>query len=218
MVILDNSAICGFDTRQDEAEWVAQRISDLLGTEYWEDQQGNDKRGLTKSDIAILFRSVKSGDPPYHREFTTALENADIKYTIEAEGSIFERPHSRVVREAMGLLRNPGAINRPQAESFFTSWVIPHFPNADLNTFLNVLYEWNREIHVPSGGARRKVYPQKLVHDLLNAFGVPDTQFTDHDTVMRDLGVFSSIVLDIEKVYVSIDGTDRYQEVLNFFK
>ena len=207
-----------FDSRQEEAEWIARRINELVGTEFWEDEHGAERRGLTKSDIAILIRSVKggtmSGNPAYHREFTTALENADIRYTIEAEGSIFERPHSRVVRDAMELLRDPGAINRNQAQEFLRLVVIPHFPNADSDAFLNVLYEWNREIHVPAGGARRKVYPQKLVHDLLSAFRVQQTQFDD--TIMRDLGVFSSIVLDIEKVYISIDRTERYREILNF--
>lgn len=35
---------------------------------------------------------------------------------------------------------------------------------------------------------------------------------------MRDLGVFSSIILDIEKVFISIDTSQRYQTVLNFLK
>lgn len=35
---------------------------------------------------------------------------------------------------------------------------------------------------------------------------------------MRDLGVFSGIILDVEKVFVSIDSSFRYQTVLNFLQ
>lgn len=73
------------------------------------------------------------------------------------------------------------------------------FPNANLSRFLIILSDWNNQIHRPQGGARRKVYPQMLVHDFLEAFNVSTTQFTNKEQVMRDLGVFSGIILDIEK-------------------
>lgn len=208
-----------FETREDEANWVANRINELLGTKYIE---GNgQERGLTKSDFAILMRSVLGGrqnrTAPPHREFTNALQEAGIDYIIEAEGSIFERLHARVLRESMGLLRTPG-ISRRDATAFFQANILPVFPNAELNLFLNILAEWNNQIHRPIGGARRKVYPQLLVHELLEAFNVATTEFSNHEQIMRDLGVFSGIVLDIEKVFVSIDTSQRYQTVLNFLE
>lgn len=208
-----------FDTKQDEAEWIARRINELIGTKYIE---GNGtERGLTKADFAILMRSVqggtRNGGAPYHRDYTNALTDADIHYIIEAEGSIFERLHARVLRDAMGLLRSPGYPRR-EAINFFTSNIQPVFPNADLNRFLEILADWNNQIHRPIGGARRKVYPQSLVHELIEAFRVSTTSFTNHEQVMRDLGVFSGIILDVEKVFVSIDTSQRYQSVLNFLE
>lgn len=208
-----------FDTREDEANWVANRITELIGTKYIE---GNgQERGLTRSDFAILMRSVLGGrqnrNAPPHREFTNALQDAGIDYLIEAEGSIFERLHARVLREAMGLLRTPG-ISRRDATTFFQTNILPVFPNAELNSFLIILARWNNQIHRPIGGARRKVYPQLLVHELLEAFNVSTTDFVNQDQVMRDLGVFSGIILDIEKVFVSIDTSQRYQTVLNFLE
>jgi DNA helicase-2/ATP-dependent DNA helicase PcrA len=200
-----------FETRQEEAEWVAQRISDLLGTKYV-DESG--ERGLTKSDFAILMRSVTSGTPPYYREFTEALNNLGIDYTIEAEEGIFARPHAVVLRNAMELLRIPGSVTRRVAFDFFNAWVIPHYLNANFDEFANVLATWNTKIHTPQGGARRKVYPQNLVHDLLHSFRIYQTDLSD--AVMRDLGIFSGIILDVEKVYISIDSSRRFSEILNF--
>ena len=208
-----------FNTRQEEAEWIANRINQLLGTKYIETD--GTERGLTKSDFAILMRSVqggtRNGGAPYHRDYTNALSNANINYIIEAEGSIFERLHARTLREAMSLLRSPGYPRR-EAINFFNSNILPVFPNADLNRFLEILADWNIQIHRPIGGARRKVYPQLLVHELIEAFRVSTTEFQDHEQVMRDLGVFSGIILDVEKVFVSIDTTQRYQSVLNFLE
>lgn len=203
-----------FDTRTEEAEWVISRINELIGVKYIEGN--NTERGLTYSDIAILMRSVQ-GRSQYHRDFTNALQNAGIPYLIESEGSVFERLHAQVLRDAMGLLRSPG-ISRNDATAFFQSNILPVFPNADLNKFLNILSDWNNQIHRPQGGARRKVYPQMLVHELLEAFNISTTQFTNREQVMRDLGVFSGIILDIEKVFVSIDSSYRYQTILNFLQ
>jgi DNA helicase-2/ATP-dependent DNA helicase PcrA len=208
-----------FESRIEEAQWVASRIRELIGIKYVE---GNGvERGLTYSDIAILMRSVQGGDRngggQHHRDYTNALQEAGIRYLIEAEGSVFERLHARVVRDAMELLRSPG-IPRNEATSFFQSNIRPVFPNADLNKFLAILSDWNNQIHRPQGGARRKVYPQMLVHQLLEAFNVSTTEFENKEQVMRDLGVFSGIILDVEKVFVSIDSSFRYQTVLNFLQ
>ncbi len=208
-----------FETKQDEAEWISNRINQLLGTRYVETD--GTERGLTKSDFAILMRSVqggtRNGGAPYHRDYTNALSDADINYIIEAEGSIFERLHARTLRDAMSLLRSPGYPRR-EAINFFNSNILPVFPNADLNRFLEILADWNNQIHRPIGGARRKVYPQLLVHELIEAFRVSTTEFQNHEQVMRDLGVFSGIILDVEKVFVSIDTGQRYQSVLNFLE
>lgn len=208
-----------FETKQDEADWIANRINQLLGSRYIETD--GSERGLTKSDFAILMRSVqggtRNGGAPYHRDYTNALSDADINYIIEAEGSIFERLHARTLRDAMSLLRSPGYPRR-EAINFFNSNILPVFPNADLNRFLEILADWNNQIHRPIGGARRKVYPQLLVHELIEAFRVSTTEFQNHEQVMRDLGVFSGIILDVEKVFVSIDTGQRYQSVLNFLE
>jgi DNA helicase-2/ATP-dependent DNA helicase PcrA len=93
---------------------------------------------------------------------------------------------------------------------------VPAYPPADFERFVRVLSEWGRRIHAPIDGPRRRVYPQQLVHDLLEAFGVARSNFSDG--VMRDIGVFSRILQDVEAVYLSIDSAQRFQEILNFLQ
>ncbi len=203
-----------FNTRADEAEWVAARIESLLGMAYCE--QNGTVRGLTPGDFAILMRSTRSSErnnSPRHAAFTQALRARGIDYSLEAGGGVFERPHISVLRDTFELLRD-GSPGREIARSHFDTAIRPVFPLADFEQFARVLTDWGRRIHGPIDGPRRRVYPQQLLHDVLKAFGIRHSDFGP--AVMQDLGVFSKIFEDIEAVYLSIDSTQRFKEILNF--
>lgn len=205
-----------FDKREDEAEWVASRIEELVGTKYVEkvNPDGSEVcRGLTFSDFAILLRSIhNSNGDNRDKDFADALTRHNIPYKTTGEGGIFDRPYASCVRDSMELLRNPG-ITRESATDFFDVNVVPIFPDASKEDFLRVLHKWNQNIHASSAAARRKVYPQEFLHDLIDAFNVRN--FAD-ETALRDLGLYSKIILDVEKTYTSIDSNYRYAEMLNF--
>ncbi|KAB8144511.1 ATP-dependent helicase [Chloroflexia bacterium SDU3-3] len=203
-----------FQTRADEATWVAERIMSLLGSAY---EDHGRVRGLTPGDFSILMRSTRSleGDQrPRHAAFTDALEALRVPFTLEAGGGVFERPEVNVLRETFNLLREKSP-DRQTALDHFNNQVVPIFPFADFGDFARILAEWGRLIHAPvTSGSRRRVYPQRLVHELLQAFGIQKTRI---DSVkMRDLGVFSRMIQDVESVYISIDTKQRFQEILNF--
>lgn len=203
-----------FNTRREEAEWVVDRIESLLGTSYQESDGA--VRGLTPGDFAVLMRSTRGNeqdDTFRHTAFTELLRLRGINYSLDSGGSVFDRPQVAVLRDTFDLLRN-GSPDRVTAERHFVNEVIPIFSNADFTAFTRVLSNWGRLIHAPITGARRKVYPQLLVHDLLNVFGIATSNFDDG--TMQDLGLFSRMILDVETVFMSIDSTQRFQSILNF--
>lgn len=211
-----------FGTREQEAEWVADMINSLIGTEYIEkyndDGSPKEVRGLTPADFAILFRAIRRSYNPQnlphrHYEFTKAIRDKGILYTLDSEGGIFERPHAIVIRNIMELLRESTPL-REDVKNFFVKEILPNFPKANFKLLAHVLADWGIKIHTPPGTTRRRVYPQEFLQEIFIALGVPQSNFDD--TIMRDLGVFSSIILDIEKVYVSIDSLSRYRQILNF--
>lgn len=205
-----------FDSREEEAEWVAQRIESLIGTKYVEGKNpdGTEKcRGLTYGDFAVLIRSIhNSNGDNRDKQFSDALARHGIPYKTSGEGGIFDRPYAVCVRESMELLRE-SCLPREKALFFFENQVLPVFPKADESKFIAVLNKWNQNIHAPISASRRKVYPQEFLHDLIDAFNV---RSFDDETALRDLGLFSKIILDVEKTYVSIDSSYRYAEMLNF--
>ena len=96
----------------------------------------------------------------------------------------------------------------------FDTEVLPAYPDADFNRLVRVLTDWSNRIHRPQGLTRIRLYPQQLVYDLLEAFNIAQTNFDDD--IMRDIGLFSRMILDVETVYMSVDSTRRFTEVLNF--
>ena len=115
----------------------------------------------------------------------------------------------------MELLRTQNN-NREIAEQHFNYSVLPAFPRANKAKYFSVLQKWQHEIHATRiGGARRKVYPQQFLHDLLDAFMIRDME---DEIALRDMGLFSKIILDVEQTYVSIDDSWRYCEMLNYFQ
>ena len=204
-----------FTDRAAEAEWVARRINDLLRTAY---KDNGDIRGLTPADFAVLMRSTRQPEQdrtPRHAAFTAALGNLGIPFSLEAGGGPFDRPQTAVLRSTFGLLRDT-PLDRNTLLQHFNNQVLPAYPNADFNSLASVLADWIRRIHRPQGSTRIRLYPQQLVYDLLEAFNIALTNFDD-DT-MRDIGLFSRMILDVETVYMSVDSRQRFSDVLNFLQ
>lgn len=208
-----------FETREDEAQWVAKRIQSLIGTTYIEynaDGSERERRGLTYSDFAVLLRGIHSRNSENRDvQFVNAMRALEIPVKTSGEGGIFDRPYAKCILNIMELLRNAQGLNRNTVEQFFVDSVLPIFPTADKFKYMQVLQEWYSNIYTPTSLARRKVYPQNLLHELADALNLRDLE---DETAMRDLGLFSDIIKDVEQTYVSIDSEWRYREMLNFLQ
>lgn len=209
-----------FNERADEARWVAQRIQSLVGTTYIEynaDGTEKSRRGLTYSDFAVLLRSIhrdkkyNADAENYDVEFVNAMRELGIPAQTSGEGGIFDRPYAQCILRIMELLCDENN-DRTAAEEVFNSCVLPNFPTAKKEQYFHVLQEWHRNIYAVG---RRKVYPQNFLHQLADALMLRD--LTD-ETALRDLGLFSDIIKDVEQTYISIDDKWRYREMINFFR
>lgn len=205
-----------FDDRDHEAEWVTQRIMQLLGTRFVE--RNGTIRGLTFGDFAILMRStrgVEGAGFARHFPFTSRLASGGIRYTLEAGGSPFDRPQVEVLRQTFSLLA-AGNPDRNAARVFFDNSVLPAYPAAHFDRFAAVLSDWGRRIHAPQGGVRQRLFPQKLLFDLLATFGISDNLLPPE--IRQEIGLFSRMMQDVEAVYLSIDSTARFEQVARFLE
>lgn len=205
-----------FNDREDEAEWVADRIEQLLGTEFTE--KDGTVRGLTAGDVAILMRSTRGSEQsgePRHSPFTSRLAAKGIPFTLEAGGNPFDRLQVAALRDVFRLLAE-GNPDRTRAKEIFDQSILPAYPGAAFTLFTQVLSDWGRRIHAPAGGARQRLFPQNLVFDLLSALQI--STYPPAPEVMREIGLFSRMIQDVEGVYLSVDSTDRFRQVFHFLE
>lgn len=205
-----------FDDRSEEADWVANRIEQLLGTQFTE--KDGTLRGLTPGDIAILMRSTRANEQSgeaRHSSFTSRLTAKGIPFTLAAGGNPFDRPQVAALRDIFRLLAN-GNPDRTAARDSFDQSIIPAYPRANFAEFAGVLSDWGRRIHAPMGGVRQRLFPQNLVFDLLSALQV--SKYPPAPEVMREIGLFSRMIQDVEAVYLSVDSSDRFRQVSHFLE
>jgi len=208
-----------FDRRGEEAAWIARRIQSLIGTTYIEynpDGTERRRRGLTYGDFAILLRGIHTSKGEKRDvQYVEALRALNIPVKTTGEGGIFDRPYAQCILAIMELLRDK-ATDRTVAEDLFDNQVLPNFPYADKAKYFMVLQRWHHEIHAPIESGRRKVYPQQFLHDISDALMLRSIE--SDETPLRDIGLFSRIIRDVERTYVSIDDAYRYREMLDFLR
>lgn len=205
-----------FDDRNEEADWVVSRIEQLLGTQFIE--KDGTVRGLTAGDIAILMRSTRASEQDgkaRHNAFTSRLTARGIPFTLEAGGNPFDRPQVAALRDVFRLLAN-GNPDRLVAKDVFDQSIVLAYPKADFSRFAGVLSDWGRRIHAPVGGARQRLFPQNLVFDLLSALQV--AAYPPAPEVMREIGLFSRMIQDVEGVYLSVDSSSRFRQISHFLE
>ena len=204
-----------FPDRTTEANWVSQRISALIGTAY---DDGGTIRGLTPGDFAVLMRSTRQQEQdgiPRHAAFTSALQSTAIPFSLEAGGGPFDRVQTQVLRSTFELLRT-APLDRSTLRQHFDTEILSAYPYANFDALARVLNDWQNRIHRPVGAPRIRLLPQQLVYSLLEAFRVSECGFDDD--VMRDIGLFSRMILDVETVYMSVDSSGRFADILNFLQ
>lgn len=220
-----------FDTQDDELDFILNRIEEVVGTVY-RDQDG-DEHTVRYGDIGILFRKKK-----FMERFQHALRDFDIPYTVQGDSGLFAHPVTRFVRFAFGYIARgedddfeiiDGAesdVNQGNIETFGVTeqGLRAVIRNADslqrrgdeIIEQLNELMEWYRN---PSS---RRIEPQAELHKILRSMGIADAIETEEqvdegfeESVMYSLGLISELIKDFESVY-EIIFPDQITDLVNF--
>ena len=176
-----------FNSDEEEAQWVAKRITQLRGTIVRQDN--GSERGLDYADIAILLRSVRSTG----HIFADVLRKAGIPVVIKGTAGLFEHDEVLLVHAAFCLLarsdllyRCDGKYERLQEREireFIREKILSLLENKQIHTadeeaFLRWIAGKRQELdrrelekeHRPSRLARR-IYPQDIFQEMLKELG-----------------------------------------------
>jgi len=197
-----------FPTPEDEAAWIASRIIELRGTAF-QDDPDSEPRGLSWSDCAVLFRSVKDAD-----SLVAEFRAKGIPFLIKGLARLFEYPEIEAIA---GIFRYVvGEIDASALSQLFA--------DADLVTsrsamprLLKLLDETRRF----DQGVRFGSYNiQRLYLDSLEALDLRENSIPGDparaELVMYVLGKFSQVISDFEAINFLSDPVSKYQTFVGF--
>lgn len=202
-----------FQTRAEEVEFIANKISELRGYKYLEsiDEETGDEiqRGLDWCDFAILVRNNATA-----RDFIDIFEREDIPFTAKGTAGLFERHQIRFLQMVFNYfcdleIWTPGG-NISCSLSDLPQYYQHNIDEGHWEQIESVLTNIKSEIIQGD-----RFYPQKVYHRILQAMGLDDDIFNEGQ--LYDFGRFSKLILDFETVneWVNIQRLKSFVFFLN---
>lgn len=202
------------DTPEEEAQFVAETISSLLGVAFT-DPDGT-QRGLSYSDMAILLRSVRTNGEP----ITSALDAAGIPYVVGGMNNLFDTEEAEAARQLFYFMAGRPGIDEDRLQEVWLATGLGLDPTA-VRDAVQKAATTHAAIHDGSEQQRWSYYSLQrqfltFVEDLgLREDGVP----ADHgEVVFYNLGKFSQLISDFESIHYHSDPVRKYEEFANFLQ
>lgn len=197
-----------FEDVVEEATWIADRIEDLQGMPFI-DKSDAEPRGLSWSDCAVLFRSVKDADA-----LVDEFKRRGIPFLIKGLARLFDAPE---IQACVGLFRY--MMNDITAADLRSVW--------DAADLVPDVSRWHELIGVLDDGAdfeksdRWGTYNiQRLYLAALNALELREETIPGdvrrRELVMYQLGKFSQVISDFEAIHFSSSPARKYESFLGF--
>jgi DNA helicase-2/ATP-dependent DNA helicase PcrA len=214
-----------FSNEKDEAEYIASRIIKLRGVEI---DTRDGKRGLDWGDMAILFRSVKN----YAGVVVDTLREHGIPVVVKGIRGLFEHDEIKLIQAILHLIVGTDlwkfegkqqiilkqADLRKMIRSLVVSLssVMPGMDEAKLMEWIATKQKAIDQAKLPKGerphNVSRRIYPQDLFHDILEALGASRNQWDD--TVLYNLGRLSGLLTKYEAIHQWIQPSNLKELLL----
>ncbi|NCD18963.1 MAG: ATP-dependent helicase [Actinobacteria bacterium] len=193
-----------FPSPEAEAAWICDRIQELRGLPFT-DGPGATPRGLSWSDVAVLYRSVAADADALVDE----MRRRGMPYVVKGLNRLFDSPEIQAVVQVFAYL-----VGEIGADELRTAWedALLVEPGRDWTAAIRVL-ETARSIRP---GSRWGVYNiQRLYLDLLEALEVREDTIPDGESraelVFYQLGKFSQVISDFEEIHFSSSPEQKYR-------
>ena len=217
MASLGDIQLRKFNTEEDEAAWVAERIETLHGTRF-EEKDGS-PRGLDYGDMAILLRSVRGAGA----KFAETLRRKGIPVVISGMGGLFDNDEIQLVQASFCLLAHSEfylqdekrRLNTIETRQFIRAKI--HMlrqtdrlgPNSNSTQYLSWIDKQLEDLAQRSlaKGERdprksARIYPQAIFRGMLQTLGIlEDEDSAWPDDLMFNLGAFSTLLAQYESVH-----------------
>lgn len=193
------------ETINDEVSFVINKIKELRGCSYYDDDLGR-VRGLDYGDMAIIIRTRLSA-----QRFIEPLRRENIPFTLKGTGGLFQRPEIEFLRlifcyivdfaETFGTSDTSSPVSLRDLRNYFdTNLIFNHIQWDILSPKLSKLKEDIHSMdHYSKEDSKRRIFLQEFYYILMKALEVNNTNFSED--VMYDFGRLSELIAQFESVH-----------------
>lgn len=215
---MENSGLMGvrgdiykisFEHQSQEIEFIVRKIKELIGIEIVESE--GRRRGLTYSDIAIFFRSVKYDAKLY----LNALKAAGIPFAVSGIGGLFDSQEADIIFDILSYLggfkknwnNEEGSGLIPDIEAIYER-ARNLFPVPSKEEFIREFANLKEDIK-----SRRRLSLQGLYTEILLILRVDNPEFhgEEKEILLYNLGKVSQAIADYEatRTYCTYKDIER---------
>jgi DNA helicase-2/ATP-dependent DNA helicase PcrA len=206
-----------FNTPEEEAAWIAERVQALHGTEY-RDKASAVPRGLVYSDCAVLLRSVRHDAGP----IVEAMNRAGIRCVVGGMNRLFDTPEIAAIRNVFFFLGEFSPDGQPLTPAMLKKELAScrmALSSKQIANGIKFLEERKAKI-----GSRMdaELYLQRVFLDFLDALQIREEQIDDAqgkgggEVVYYNLGKFSQVISDYEQIQFNSSPADLYPSFARF--
>lgn len=191
-----------------EATWIADRIEGLRGVAFVDDP-GAAPRGLSWSDVAVLFRTVKDAGA-----LVAELRRRGIPYLIKGLARLFEAPE---VEAVVGLFHY--VVGQLDGAGLRALWEDANLLPEPAR-FAAAVNRLDAAKNFESGERWGTYNIQRLYLEILEILGIHEGTIPGTseraELVMYQLGKFSQVISDFEAIYFASAPQNKYDSFVGF--
>ncbi|WP_420957156.1 ATP-dependent helicase [Burkholderia gladioli] len=200
----------GFDSPEEEAEYIAQTCRALRGVAV---RENGSERGISWSDMAVLLRSVRRDAPAV----TAALDAAGVPYVITGMDNLFQKEEVEAARQLFYFL-----ASEIEVDELRVAW-----QRADVGITADALESAIAAASQARVDMQDAEIGQFKVYNLQRQFiafieksalreeEVPDGR---GEIVFYNLGKFSQAISDFESIHFHSDPVEKYKSFAGFLR
>ncbi len=196
-----------FDDPEQEAKFIATQISNMIGLP-WKDTPTSKPRGLSYSDFAVLFRSVKNNGGPV----LEALKRAHIPAVIVGYNNLFDRPEISACVSLFAFMA--GQAEEPALRASWQAAGVG-FTEQSWSAGVSIMTD-RRKWPVTE---RRTLYTlQRTFLDFLEALKLREEKIpsADGEVIFYNLGKFSQVISDYEQVHFHSEPAEKHRSFYQY--
>ena len=201
-----------FNSPDEEACYIAETIRALRGVTIRED---HGERGISWSDMAVLFRSVKRNGEP----ITRALEAAGIPFVVAGMTNLFSAAEAEAARQLFYFMADHLGVDSTVVERAWLDARLGMDP-VDLKRAIANAAKAKALLTEPDQKRWGLYSIQRLFLAFLEDAGVREERVPDGrgEVAFYNLGKFSQLISDFETIHYHSKPAEKYASFADFLQ